>query len=50
MATQGSSLRDHDADASAKQDAKSEKLSMVVDCPSTDGPSLLMLPFSAPPG
>ena len=49
MATQGSSLRDHDADASAKQDAKSEKLSMGGDCPSTDGPSLLLLPFSAPP-
>ncbi len=50
MATQESGLRDLGASASARRDAVSEKLSMVVDGPSTDGLSLLILPFSTPQG
>ncbi len=50
MASQGSGLRDQATAAAARREAGAEKLSMVVDCPATDGRSLLILPFSTSQG
>jgi tetratricopeptide (TPR) repeat protein len=50
MAAREANLRDQDEDAPAQRSAAREKISLVVDRPSTGNGALLILPFAAPRG